>query len=87
MAVRKVVPEVLDLLVTPFVTLFVMSILGLFVIGQSSTLLNSYILVATETLLALPFGLPGLIIGGVHKSSSSIRCSAPYANLLSHGGS
>ena len=32
-AVRKVVPDVLDLLVTPFVTLLVMSILGLFIIG------------------------------------------------------
>ena len=31
--VRKYVPEVLDLLVTPFITLFVMSILGLFVLG------------------------------------------------------
>ena len=66
-AVRKVVPEVLDLLVTPFVTLFVMSILGLFVIGPVFHVVEQYILVATETLLALPFGLPGLIIGGVHQ--------------------
>ena len=66
-AVRKVVPEVLDLLVTPFVTLFVMSILGLFVIGPVFHVVEQYILVATEALLALPFGLPGLIIGGVHQ--------------------
>ena len=66
-AVRKVVPEVLDLLVTPFVTLFVMSILGLFVIGPVFHVVEQYILVATETLLTLPFGLPGLIIGGVHQ--------------------
>jgi len=66
-AVRKVVPEVLDLLVTPFVTLFVMSILGLFVIGPVFHVVEQYILVAAETLLALPFGLPGLIIGGVHQ--------------------
>ena len=66
-AVRKVVPEVLDLLVTPFITLFVMSILGLFVIGPVIHVVELYILVAVETLLALPFGLPGLIIGGVHQ--------------------
>lgn len=66
-AVRKVVPEVLDLLVTPFITLFVMSILGLFVIGPVFHVVELYILVAVETLLALPFGLPGLIIGGVHQ--------------------
>lgn len=66
-AVRKVVPEVLDLLVTPFITLFVMSILGLFVIGPVFHVVELYILVAVETLLTLPFGLPGLIIGGVHQ--------------------
>ncbi|MGT2712156.1 PTS beta-glucoside transporter subunit IIBCA [Streptococcus oriscaviae] len=66
-AVRKVVPEVLDLLVTPFVTLFVMSILGLFVIGPVFHVVESYILVATQTVLNLPFGLGGLLIGGVHQ--------------------
>ena len=40
-AVRKVVPDVIDLLVTPFVTLLVMSILGLFVIGPVSMLLKT----------------------------------------------
>lgn len=64
---RKVVPDVLDLLVTPFVTLFVMSILGLFVIGPVFHVVEQYILFGTEALLALPFGLAGLIIGGVHQ--------------------
>ncbi|MGT2800440.1 sucrose-specific PTS transporter subunit IIBC [Streptococcus marmotae] len=65
--VRKYVPEVLDLLVTPFVTLLVMSILGLFVIGPVFHVVENYILAATNALLALPFGLPGLLIGGVHQ--------------------
>ncbi|WP_305798415.1 PTS beta-glucoside transporter subunit IIBCA [Gemella sp. zg-570] len=65
--VRKHVPEVLDLLVTPFVTLFVMSILGLFVIGPVFHVVENYILAATKALLALPFGLPGIFIGGVHQ--------------------
>ncbi|HEL1585540.1 TPA: PTS glucose transporter subunit IIA [Streptococcus suis] len=66
-AVRKVVPEVLDLLVTPFITLLVMSILGLFVIGPVFHVVENYILLATQAILSLPLGLGGLLIGGVHQ--------------------
>ena len=66
-AVRKVVPDVLDLLVTPFVTLLVMSILGLFIIGPVFHVVENYILLGTKALLNLPFGLGGLLIGGVHQ--------------------
>ncbi|HEL2204732.1 TPA: PTS glucose transporter subunit IIA [Streptococcus suis] len=66
-AVRKVVPEVLDLLLTPFVTLFVMSILGLFVIGPVFHVVENYILAGTQAILNLPMGLGGLLIGGVHQ--------------------
>ncbi|QHF55263.1 MULTISPECIES: sucrose-specific PTS transporter subunit IIBC [Streptococcus] len=66
-AVRKVVPDVLDLLVTPFVTLLAMSILGLFVIGPVFHVVEEYILAGTKAVLSLPFGLAGLIIGGVHQ--------------------
>ena len=64
---RKVVPDVLDLLVTPFVTLLVMSILGLFVIGPVFHVVENYILFGTKAILALPLGLGGLVIGGVHQ--------------------
>ena len=66
-AVRKVVPDVLDLLVTPFVTLLVMSILGLFIIGPVFHVVENYILLGTKALLNLPFGLGGFLIGGVHQ--------------------
>ena len=66
-SLRKVVPDVLDLLVTPFVTLFVMSILGLFVIGPVFHVVETYILIGTKAILNLPFGLGGLLIGGVHQ--------------------
>ena len=65
--VRKIVPEVLDLLLTPFITLLVISVLGLFVIGPVFHVVEQYILYATEALLSLPFGLGGLLIGGVHQ--------------------
>ena len=64
---RKVVPDVLDLLVTPFVTLLVMSILGLFVIGPVFHVVANYILIGTKAILGLPFGLGGFLIGGVHQ--------------------
>ena len=64
---RKVVPDVLDLLVTPFVTLLVMSILGLFVIGPVFHVVENFILVGTKAILGLPFGLGGFLIGGVHQ--------------------
>ncbi|MDI1474284.1 sucrose-specific PTS transporter subunit IIBC [Streptococcus taonis] len=66
-AVRRVVPDVLDLLVTPFVTLLVMSILGLFVIGPVFHVVENYILLGTKAILNLPFGLGGFLIGGVHQ--------------------
>ena len=66
-AVRKVVPDVIDLLVTPFVTLLVMSILGLFVIGPVFHVVENFILIGTKAILGLPFGLGGFLIGGVHQ--------------------
>ena len=66
-SLRKVVPDVLDLLVTPFVTLLVMSILGLFVIGPVFHVVENYILIGTKAILNLPFGLGGFLIGGVHQ--------------------
>ena len=80
--VRKYVPEVLDLLVTPFITLFVMSILGLFVLGPIFHQVEKVILSLTTTVLYLPFGLGGLIIvSGVHHFFNLLEI-----NLLSATG-
>lgn len=64
---HKIIPDVLDLLVVPFLTFTIMSILALFVIGPVFHVVEEYVLAATEFLLALPFGLSGLIIGGLHQ--------------------
>ncbi|MFZ7176955.1 sucrose-specific PTS transporter subunit IIBC [Streptococcus hyovaginalis] len=64
---HKVIPDVLDLLVVPFLTFLIMSILALFVIGPVFHVVEEYVLAATEFLLALPFGLSGLVIGGLHQ--------------------
>ncbi|MBF0843875.1 PTS transporter subunit EIIC, partial [Streptococcus danieliae] len=56
---HKKVPDVLDLLLVPFVTFLVMSVLGLFVIGPVFHSVENIVLAATTAILALPFGLAG----------------------------
>ena len=65
--VRKWVPDVLDLLLRPLIVFAVMSALALFVIGPVFHAVESYVLAATEWILNLPFGLAGLVLGGVHQ--------------------
>lgn len=64
---RKRVPESLDLLLTPFLTLLIMSILALFIIGPVFHSFEVVILNVTEWLLTLPFGLSGLLIGSLNQ--------------------
>lgn len=64
---HKHVHETFDLLITPFLTFLVMSVLGLFVIGPVFHGLEVYVLQGTEWILSLPFGLAGLIIGGIQQ--------------------
>ena len=64
---RKRIPDVLDLLVVPFLTFLIMSILALFIIGPIFHEVEGYVKIATLWLLSLPVGLGGLILGGVHQ--------------------
>ncbi|WP_288563313.1 PTS beta-glucoside transporter subunit IIBCA [uncultured Streptococcus sp.] len=65
--VRKWVPDVLDLLLRPLIVFAVMSALALFVIGPVFHAVESYVLAGTEWVLNLPFGLAGLVLGGIHQ--------------------
>jgi sucrose PTS system EIIBCA or EIIBC component len=60
---RKRIPEAIDLIVTPFLTLLVMITLGLFAIGPIFHSFEEVVLNATTYLLSLPFGIAGLLIG------------------------
>lgn len=60
---RKIVPDTFDLLVTPFVTLLIMSVISLMIIGPIFHSLETVVLNGTEAILSLPFGLAGLILG------------------------
>ncbi|UJF15426.1 sucrose-specific PTS transporter subunit IIBC [Jeotgalibaca sp. MA1X17-3] len=65
--IRKKVPEYLDLLVTPFATLLLMSVISLFFIGPIFHSLELVLLDATVWVLQLPFGLAGIVIGGLNQ--------------------
>lgn len=64
---RKRVPEALDLILTPFITLLVMITLGLFAIGPVFHSLENIVLHGTTFLLDLPLGIAGLLIGFFHQ--------------------
>ena len=66
-ALKTVIPDVLDLIVTPFLTLFSCMILGIMVVGPIMHALESGIFSAVRMFLELPYGLGGLIVGGVHQ--------------------
>ena len=65
--IRKRVPEALDLIITPFLTLLIMIAAALFVIGPIFHTVEEYILQGTLAVLDMPFGLAGFLIGGLNQ--------------------
>ncbi|MFC3040719.1 sucrose-specific PTS transporter subunit IIBC [Virgibacillus xinjiangensis] len=65
--IRKRVPEALDLILTPFLTLLIMIVAALFVIGPIFHVVEEFILQGTIAVLGLPFGLAGLLLGFFHQ--------------------
>jgi PTS system sucrose-specific IIC component len=66
-SLRKVIPDSLDLLLTPFLVLAIMSTLSLFAIGPVFHSLEVVVLNATKWILGLPFGIAGILIGGLQQ--------------------
>lgn len=66
-ALKKIVPDVLDLIVTPFITLLFSMIIGLLIVGPIMHNAEQLIFGAIKGFMSLPFGLGGLVIGGVHQ--------------------
>lgn len=65
---KKVVPDVLDLIVTPFVTLLVSMLLGLVVIGPIMHLVEQGLVAAVAWLMNIPFGIGGFVIGALQQA-------------------
>ena len=63
---KKFVPDVVDLIVTPFVTLLVSMLLGLLVVGPIMHTVEAAVFGAVRAFLEMPFGIGGFIVGGVH---------------------
>lgn len=66
-SLKKIVPDVVDLIVTPFLTLLVSMVLGLLIIGPIMHTVELFIFGAIRTFLELPYGIGGFIVGGLHQ--------------------
>jgi len=87
---HKIVPEMLDLFITPLVTVMVTGYLTLTVIGPVFVVVENGVLFGAKWLIALPFGIGGAIAGalyaptvvtGVHHMYNALE-----AGLLSSDG-
>lgn len=63
---HKIVPEILDLFVTPLVTLSVTGYLTFTIIGPVFVFLENGLLSAVQFIITLPFGIGGFIMGGLY---------------------
>ena len=63
---HKIVPEVLDLFVTPLVSVFVTGYLTLSIVGSIFVWAENAILGAIQWMLTLPLGIGSLIMGGLY---------------------
>ncbi len=65
---RKVVPDVLDLIITPFVTLFSSMVIGLVVIGPIMHIIEKGLVEAISFLMNIPLGIGGFIVGALQQA-------------------
>lgn len=63
---HKIVPEMIDLFVTPLVTVLVTGYLTLTIIGPIFSVMENYVLMGAKLLIALPYGVGGFIIGAFY---------------------
>lgn len=61
--VRKHIPDVVDLIITPFLTLLVGIVLALFVLGPILHWIELELLFLVKSILFLPFGIGGFLYG------------------------
>lgn len=63
---HKIVPEIIDLFVTPLTTVLVTGYLTLTIIGPIFSTIENWVLGAAEALITVPFGIGGMVIGGLY---------------------
>lgn len=65
---HKVVPDVLDLIITPFVTLLVSLVCGLLIVGPVMHEVELLLVEGIRVLMNLPLGLGGFIVGALQQA-------------------
>lgn len=65
---KKIVPDFLDLIVTPFITLLLSIVIGLVFVGPVMYIVEHAIVDAFAYILNFPLGIGGLIIGGLQQA-------------------
>lgn len=65
---RKVVPDVLDLIVTPFMTLLGSMVVGLVVIGPVMHLVEKWLVAGIAALMNIPLGIGGFLVGALQQA-------------------
>ena len=65
---RKIVPDVLDLIVTPFITLLSRLFIGLNVIGPIMHMVEQGLMVLISMLMNIPFGIGGFMVGALQQA-------------------
>ena len=63
---HKIVPEIIDLFVTPLVTVLVTGYITLTGVGPIFSTVENWVLSAASNLIALPFGIGGMIVGALY---------------------
>ena len=78
---HKIVPEVLDLFVTPLVSVFVTGYLTLSIVGPIFVWAENAILGAIQWMLTLPLGIGSLIMGGLYAPTVVIGIHQMYTAI------
>lgn len=66
---HQIVPEVIDLFVTPLITVLVTGYLALTVIGPVFAFAENWVLVGVQWLIAIPFGIGSFLMGGAYATT------------------
>lgn len=64
---KKFVPDVIDLIVTPFLTLLISMILGLLIVGPIMHTVELWVFDVIKNFMLLPYGIGGAVVGGIHQ--------------------
>lgn len=87
---HKIVPEMIDLFVTPLVTVMLTGYLTLTIFGPAFSWLENWILSAVQLLIAVPFGIGAAVCGAIYAPTVVAGIHHMYnaleAGLLSSSG-